>query len=206
MRINHTIKILVASDFFFNAGFSIFAPVLAIFVTKQIDGGTIQVVGFGAAIVQLTKSVLQIPIARYLDKNHGEYDDFISLMIGTVLFIMVPFLYLLASTTTHVYLIQGLYGMGLAFVVPPWYAIFTRHIDKSQENTEWSLDSVTIGVAAAGSAALGGYLAEHIGFQSIFVLGGILAAIGGVVQIRIFSDLRKHVPRGTVKPEPGKIG
>src|SRR3989344_1604678 len=105
MRINNVIRIMVIGDFLTNAGFSVFAPIFAIFFTGQIEGGTLAHVGFAAAIVQIFKSVLQIPIARYLDKNHGEYDDFYSLVFGTFLIASVPFIYVFASTATHIYII-----------------------------------------------------------------------------------------------------
>lgn len=202
MKINHVVKTLVMSDFFINAGFSVFAPVFAIFVTKQIDGGTLAVVGFAAAIFQIFKSGLQIPIARYLDKNHGEYDDFYSMVLGTSLIALVPFLYLFATKANHIYMIQAIYGIGASFAIPPWYAIFTRHVDKMQENVEWSLDSIAIGIGAASSAALGGLLAEKFGFQFVFILGGILAVFGATQQIRIFRDLKGKVSQGVVKPHP----
>ena len=202
MKINHVVKTLVLSDFFINSGFSVFAPIFAIFVTKQIDGGSLQVVGFAAAIFQIFKSGLQIPIAKYLDKNHGEYDDFYSMVLGTFLIALVPFLYLFASTSTHVYMVQALYGIGAAFAIPPWYAIFTRHVDKMQENVEWSLDSIAIGIGAAASAALGGLLAERFGFQFVFLLGGMLAVFGAIQQIKIFRDLKGKVSQGTVRPLP----
>jgi MFS family permease len=202
MKISHVVRTLVISDFFINAGFSVFAPVFAIFVTKQIDGGTLAVVGFAAAIFQIFKSGLQIPIAKYLDKNHGEYDDFYSMVLGTSLIAVVPFAYLFASTSTHVYIIQALYGIGAAFAIPPWYAIFTRHVDKMQENVEWSLDSIAIGIGAAASAAMGGLLAEKFGFQFVFLLGGVLAIFGAVQQVKIFKDLKGKVSQGTVKPLP----
>lgn len=202
MRINHVVRTLVLSDFFINAGFAVFAPVFAIFVTKQIEGGTLAVVGFAAAIVQIFKSGLQIPIAKYLDKNHGEYDDFYSMILGTFLIALVPFLYLFATKTSHVYMIQAIYGIGAAFAVPPWYAIFTRHVDKMQENVEWSLESIAIGIGAGGSAALGGVLATRFGFQFIFLFGGILAIFGAVQQIKIFGDLKRKVSQGMVKPLP----
>ena len=76
MKINHAIKVLISSDFAINAGYSLFAPVFAIFVTGQIVDGSAQVVGFAAAIAQIAKVALQIPIARYLDRHQGEMDDF----------------------------------------------------------------------------------------------------------------------------------
>lgn len=202
MKINHVVKTLVLSDFFINSGFSVFAPIFAIFVTKQIDGGSLQVVGFAAAIFQIFKSGLQIPIAKYLDKNHGEYDDFYSMVLGTSFITLVPFLYLFATEAAHIYMIQALYGIGASFAIPPWYAIFTRHVDKMRENVEWSLDSIAIGIGAATSAALGGLLAEKFGFQFVFILGGVLAIVGAINQIKIFRDLKGKVSQGVVKPHP----
>ncbi len=205
MKINHVIKTLVLSDFFINAGFSVFAPIFAVFVTKQISDGSLQVIGFAAALTQIFKVTLQIPIAKYLDRNHGEYDDFYSMLLGSFLISLVPFLYLFASLSTHIYIIAAVYGIGLAFLVPPWYAIFTRHVDKMKENLEWSMDSVAIGIASAGAAALGGILASKLGFQVVFLLGGILAIFGAAQQIRIYVDLKAKVGHGQVKPQPDKI-
>lgn len=202
MRISHVIKTLVISDFFINAGFSVFAPVFAVFVTKQIDGGSLEVIGFAAAIFQSFKAGLQIPISRYLDKNHGEYDDFYSMVFGTALVALIPFLYLFASTAVHIYIIQAIYGIGAAFAIPPWYAIFSRHLDKLKENVEWSLDSVAIGIAGALSAAMGGILAQKFGFEFVFIAGGIFAVLGAILQLKIFHDLKGKVARGMVKPLP----
>jgi len=204
MKINHVIKTLVVSDFFINAGFSVFAPIFAVFVTKQIPDGSLQVIGFAAALTQIFKVTLQIPIAKYLDRNHGEYDDFYSMVIGSFLISIVPFLYLLATQPIHIYIFSSVYGIGLAFLVPPWYAIFTRHIDKMKENIEWSMDSVAIGIASAGTAALGGVLATKLGFQSVFILGGILAIFGSFQQLRIYKDLKAKVKQGVVKPQPDR--
>lgn len=205
MKINRVIRTLVLADFFVNAGFSVFAPVVAIFITRQIAGGTIEAIGFGAAIVQLCKVIVELPLSKILDKNHGEYDDFYSLMVGSFLIACVPFAYLFAHTIYHVYIIQAVYGIGIAFSVPPWYAIFSRHIDKMQESFEWTLDSISIGLAAAGAAAIGGIIAQKFGFNTVFIIGGIFAIFGGLMQILIFRDIKRKVPRGQVKPEPDKV-
>src|SRR5260221_8909505 len=161
MRVNQVIRTLVLSDFFVNAGFSVFSAVFAIFVSHQIVGGSIEVVGFGAAIVQIAKILVELPLSRVLDKNHGEYDDFISMVFGSILIASVPFLYLLASQPIHIYIIQGIYGVGIGFTAPPWYAIFSRHLDKMRESFEWTMDSVSIGIGAAAAAAGGGAIAQH---------------------------------------------
>ena len=204
MRINHVIRTLILSDFYFNMGLGLFGPIFAIFITKQIAGGSIEVVGFAAGITQLFKVILQIPIAKYLDKNHGEYDDFYSMILGGALISLSPFLYIFATETYHIYLIQALYGIGLAFLVPPWYAIFSRHLDKLHENIEWSFESVAIGIAAAASAAIGGIMANRFGFQTVFIIAGTLSFISIFNQLKIFNDLKAKVKQGVVKPQPDK--
>src|SRR3989338_6944885 len=205
MKVNSVIRYLVIGDFFVNAGFSVFAPILAVFITRQIAGGTIATVGFAAAIVQIMKVIVELPVSKILDKNHGEYDDFVSLIFGSTLIALVPFMYLMASETLHLYLIAAIYGTGIGFVVPPWYAIFSRHLDKFQESFEWSLDSISIGIAAAGAAAIGGILAEKFGFHFVFVICGLLAILGGAIQLKIFNHIRRKVPRGQVRPQPNKV-
>lgn len=206
MRISHTIRVLITSDFLINAGMSVFAPVFAVFVTKQIVDGSVEVVGFAAATAQLVKATLQIPVARWLDRNHGEYDDFYSMVSGSSIIALTPFMYLFASQAWHLYVIQAWFGIGAALAVPPWYAIFTRHIDKMRENVEWSLESVAIGISGAGAAALSGIIVSNFGFHWAFLLGGIFAVLGAIMQIRIYSDLRAFVSRGQVKALPDKSG
>ncbi len=206
MRISHTIRTLITSDFLINSGFSVFAPVFAVFVTDQISDGSIEVVGFAVAIGQIVKSLLQIPVARYLDRNHGEFDDFYSMVTGSCLLAITPFLYLFASQSMHLYLIQAVFGLGAALAVPPWYAIFTRHIDKMKENVEWSLESVAIGISGAGASALSGVIVANYGFRAAFMIGGVFAILGAVTQIKIYHDLRRFVGRGQVAPLPDRAG
>jgi len=204
MKINRVIRILVTSDFLLISGFAVFGPVFAVFITQKIEGGTLAIIGFTAAIFQIFKSSFQIPIANYLDKNHGEKDDFYSLIIGSFLIAIVPFLYIFALKPIHLYLINAVYGLGAAFAIPPWNAIFTRHIDKMHESTDWAVESVSIGIGAASAAALGGILAERFGFKVVFFVAGLVAIAGAATLIKIYSDLREKVPRGQVLPKPDK--
>ena len=203
MKINRVIRTLVTSDFLLISGFAVFGPVFAVFITEKIQGGTLEIVGFTAAIFQIFKSALQIPIANYLDKNHGEKDDFYSLIIGSFIVASIPFLYIFASKPIHLFLINGFYGMGAAFAIPPWNAIFTRHIDKMHESTDWAVESVAIGIGAAAAAALGGILADKFGFDFVFAVAGFVAVGGAVTLIRIYSSLMEKVGRGEVMPQPG---
>ena len=128
------------------------------------------------------------------------------MVTGSGIIALTPFMYLFASQAWHLYVIQAWFGIGAALAVPPWYAIFTRHIDKMRENVEWSLESVAIGISGAGAAALSGIIVSHFGFRWAFLLGGVFAVFGAIMQIRIYSDLRMFVRRGEVQVLPDKPG
>lgn len=176
-------------DIMFFSAFGLIGPIFAIFVTQQIAGATVATVGFAATINLLVRALLQMPIARYIDKHKGEKDDFLFMVLGSTLVSIVPFIYLFVTSPTHLYLAQAVLGIGGALTNPGWFAIFTRHIDKGKEGTEWTLENVSIGLVSAGAAALGGIMAERFGFQNLFLIVGILSLIGLVIQISLYSTV-----------------
>lgn len=182
ISLNPVVRILVISDLFVLSGIGLFNPVLAIFVTDRIQGGDAQVVGFAAALY-FGMWIFQIPVGRYLDRNHGDRDDFWFLLAGSFLTSTVPFLYLWASLPWHVYALQMLMGLGRAVDLPPWYALFTRRIDKSREGFDWSVENVAAGLGLAATGAIGGTVAKWYGFDAVFVLAGVLSVIGSSILI-----------------------
>lgn len=164
-------------EFFFAAAFGMFSPVFAIFASGVIIGGSAKVAGFAMATFWAVKAVFQLPVARYLDKNKGEKDDFYAYLIGQILFSLGMFLYLLASTPMHVYLIQSLLGIAFAINVPAFYGVFSRHLDKNYESFEWSIYSVfSYSVAVAIAGAVSGIIVDAYGFPVLFTIVGIFFA------------------------------
>lgn len=198
--VNRIIRTLVLGDVLFFSAFGLVSPIFAVFVTDQVKGATVATVGFAATINLLIRAALQLPIARYIDSHKGEKDDFFLMVIGSLLVSVTPFLYLLVKTPFELYLAQAVYGVGGGFSNPGWYAIFTRHIDKNKEGTEWSLENVGVALAAAGAAAIGGVVAQSFGFNSLFVGVGVLALIGLVVQVSLYSTVIKLDVHPVVEP------
>ena len=196
-KINKVIKILTYSDIVFFSATGFIAPIFAIFLTGQIKGGDIKVVGFAAAFYWIVKSILQIPIASYLDKRKGEKDDFYFMAIGLFLASIVPFGYILSSLPWHIYVFQCLLGVGMAMNLPAWCAIFTRHIDKGKEAFEWSIRSTGLGLGTGIAGAVGGIAVATIGFERLFVMVGILGFIGAFLLLAIKNSI---YPRDHFKP------
>lgn len=176
-------------DVMFFSAFGLIGPIFAVFVTNQITGATIATVGFATTINLLTRALLQMPVARYIDRHKGEKDDFKFMITGSTLVSIVPFIYLFVSTPLHLYFAQMVLGIGGALANPGWFAIFTRHIDKNKEGTEWTLENVSVGLAAAGTATIGGVLAQNFGFYNLFLIVGVLSLLGLIIQISLYSTV-----------------
>lgn len=175
---------MIVGDIFLNSGWGLIAPIFAIFILKNVAVGDaaegMKIAGFATLTYWLVKSLLQIPIGRYLDKKQGERDDYWFMVAGLFLAGLAPFGFILSSLAWHIYFFEAIHGIGMALAVVAWSAIFTRHIDKGREALTWSLESTGLGLAAGIAGAVGGVLATFVGFQVI------LAAVGGLT---IFSAL-----------------
>lgn len=189
LKINKIIKILIASDVLILGAFGFLNPIFAVFVNDNLIGGSIEVAGFAAAIYLLVKASLQIPIGRYVDKDRKDKNDFWFLVIGSLLIAIVPVLYSFSIYPWHVYILQVVYGAGAAMAFTTWSALFTRHIDKFHEGYEWALYDTTTGIAAGVAAAVGGVLAERLGFNFIFYLTSIITIVGTFLLLTIYNRL-----------------
>ena len=175
--VNQFIWILILSTLLITFGFGLIAPIFAVFLTRQITGGTLAVVGIAEMIYLATKSIFQIPVSLLIDKTPGEKIDFYCMFLGGILITAVPFLYLFVRFPWQVFLLQFIHGLGAAFDWPAWMGLFTRHIDKNKESFEWSLQTTLGELGMAGAAVVGGLLADRLGFKPVFLLVGIFSAL-----------------------------
>ena len=174
-KVSTILLILIWVDVLVLSAFGLLSPIFAIFVTGQIHGGTATVVGFATAAYLVGRSLVQLPVGRFIDKHSGEKDDYAVLLLGYAMLTAVPFLYLIAKTPTHIYILQGILGAADALAIPSYLAIFSRHLDRDHEGTEWSFRSVFTSVAAAIAGAAGGMIADSFGFNTLFIVAGFLS-------------------------------
>jgi len=197
-KINKVVKILVFSDLFLNSGWGLIGPILAIFIVNNVQGGNVKVVGIAVGTYLLVKSVLQIPIAHYLDLNHGEKDDYYALFIGTLLTAITPIIFIFATMPWHIYIAQIIHALGMAMALPSWSAIFTRHIEKKREAFCWSLDSSALGLGAGITGIVGGTIAQSFGFMPLFIGVSVLNVIAALLFLFIMKDILPKTSRQRV--------
>lgn len=179
--INPVVRLLIISDTVLTGAAGLLGPIFALFIEDFIQGGNEAVAGLAAGIYLFTKSVFQIPIAHFIDRVRGEKDDFWLMFICTILIALIPLLYLIIHTPLQLYLVQFVLGLFAAFTFPTYMAMFTRHIDKEKEGTEWGVYFTLTDLTSAALAAFGGYLAAAQGFPTLIVAVVVLSLIGSLV-------------------------
>ena len=171
--ISKIIKVLITSDFFLNLGWGLLSPIFALFILERITlanpAKAAEVAGFAALAYWISKSLIEIPIGRFLDKHPGEKDDFWFMTIGLFVVSIVPIGYLFSTSPWHIYVFQIIHAVGMAMALPSWLAIFTRHIDKGKEAFEWSMETTSIGAGAGIAGGLGCIVASLFGFKILFI-------------------------------------
>lgn len=183
--INAIILYLLFSDLFIATGFGLIDPILAVFFTDHITGGTVFTVGVASAIFMITKSLVQLPFSRHVDL-HGDREDLKWLIRGTCIIAVVPFFYLFANDIVHVFLIQFVYGVGAGIAYATWLGMWSLHLDKAQESFEWSLYSTISNIGTALAAVAGAAVAALFGFDAVFIFVGVLSIIGALLLVHLW--------------------
>src|SRR3989344_5273167 len=188
LKINPIVRMLVISDFFILAGIGFIGPILPVFIVTQLPGGDVRTAGFASAIY-MAMWVLQIPIGRFIDRTKSERDDYMFLVAGAFITAVALFLFTLAKTPAHIYLIQALAGLGRAIDLPAWYSIFTKKVDKKREGYEWGIENVSAALAVGFVSAVSGLIAKAYGFNTIFILAGTVSFIGALVLFFLYRSV-----------------
>lgn len=183
--INKIIKVLIFNNVVLNLAWGLVVPIFAIFILQNVAASNIaqtaKIIGLSELAFSITRILTQIPIGRYLDKNHGEKDDFWFMVIGTFIQAIIPIGFLFSSQPWHIYSLQVLHGLGASMAFPSWSAMFTRHIDKNKEGMEWSLQSTFAHIAVGVSAAAAGFAVAIFNFQLVFIFVSLFTLISGIL-------------------------
>lgn len=201
LRVGRVVRYFILADLALLAGWGLVGPIFSVFVIQKVAGATLVSVGLAAGIYWVLKSIVQLPVANYLDKTQGERDDFLALILGLFISSFTAISYNFITQIWHLYVVEIIHALAFALYVPAWSAIFSRHVDKDRVSFDWSLDSTAAGLAAGVSGFLGGAIANAWGYSWVFILAGILSALSALVLI-MSPDL--VFPRRTVVGSPIK--
>lgn len=189
-EVNPVIRFMIISDILIIGAGGLLGPVFALFIEDYIVGGGEAVAGIAAGVFLFTKSILQIPIANFIDRVRGEKDDFWFLTTFSILIGVIPIAYLFVNTPMELYIVQFFYGLFTALTFPSYMTIFTRHIDSGKEGTEWGMYYTLTDIVSALLAVVGGYMAARDGFTALIWVVVIMGVSGALLLFPIRRYLR----------------
>lgn len=181
IRVGRVVKYFVLSDLVLLSGWGLIEPLLSIYIVQYIAGATLVTVGISAAIYWILKSLIQLPLANFLDRTDGETDDFHALIAGLLLASFSAMLFGFVREAWQLYLVQALHACAFALYAASWPAIFSRHLDKNKVSFDWALDSTGVSIASGVSGFLGAVIASQFGFPAVFIGAGVLSLVAAVV-------------------------
>lgn len=184
-RINPLIRFLIVSDMLIVGALGMFSPLYALFIENRIQGADELVIGVSISIYLVSRSILQIPLATLIDRIKGENDDYFFLVFFSILVGFIHLGFLRITQIEHLFLIQFMLGVFTAITYPSYMALFTRHIDKNMEGTEWGVYYTFVDLSSAVLAAIGGYIASEFGFNNLIILVSAICILGGILLIPI---------------------
>lgn len=189
LNLNKITKYLIYSDLVFYTGWGLISPIFAIFILQNISGGTALVAGLSSAIHLIVRSASRIPFGIASDKDKSQRTAYRFMFLGLLIASLIPFGYILAKTPLHIYILQAVLGTSLAASTAGWTCIFTRHMDKGKESTEWGVDAVAVGLGPGIAAAVGGLAVTYFSFNYVFAVVGIIGLLGVLFLIAVKKDV-----------------
>jgi len=193
---NRVLKYLIASDLLVLSGLNLAAPIMAIFITGHLIGGTIFAAGLATALVFLMRAVFLVPLGIYNDRDAGNRREFVTLVLGILIMAAVPISYIFITRVEHLYLMAIINGIGFTLYYPGWFTIWTRFIDGMHEGQNWSIYGSLASFSIAVSAFAGGYVAQFFSFNAVFVMISIFTFISAFILFFVKKEIYGWQPKG----------
>lgn len=186
---NKVLKYLIASDILIWSGISFMSPIIAIFINDRLIGGSIFAAGLATTLVYLVRAAILVPLGVWNDRERGNKREYFTLLTGIAIMSLIPLTYIFIRRIEYFFLVQCIYGVGLALYYPGWFTIWTRFVDGFSEGRSWAIYGSLTSLFIALAALAGGYLAQFIGFDTVFVMVSIV----GFLSIILITLVKKNI-------------
>ena len=103
--------------------------------------------------------------------------------------------YIFVDSAWQLMLVQIILGLGEAFTLPAYDALFTQHIDKGQEASRWGDWEAMAYIVTALSAIVGAGIATAFGFQVVFIAMFGVSILGLILSIRLMPGIMQKLPK-----------
>jgi len=178
-QVNQVVRAYIISESFVWAAWNFVIPILAVFVVDHVKGGSVQTAASAYSIYLITRVVFELISGKVLIKTNDR-KKYILAVIGIVILSFSYLFFSISHSVSTLLIGYMIAGVGLGLSSPAKNALFSIHIEKNKEATDWSIsDAVTFGCMAL-AATLGGFFETLYGFSVLFIIASVINLFGAI--------------------------
>ena len=175
-HINPIVRAFIISETFIWSAWNFFIPISAIFVVRNISGGSLEIAASAFSAHLIARVIFELSSAKLLTRE--ERQKIITSIIG-LSFLSLSYVGLAFSDSIfQLFIFYIVAGIGFGVASPAKNSLFSIHLDKDRESSEWSFYDAIVFIAIALATALGGFVAAGYGFKILFISSSIVNIIG----------------------------
>ena len=175
-HINPIVRAFIISETFIWSAWNFFIPISAIFVVRNISGGSLEIAASAFSAHLIARVIFELISAKLLTRE--ERQKIITSIIG-LSFLSLSYVGLAFSDSIfQLFIFYIVAGIGFGVASPAKNSLFSIHLDKDRESSEWSFYDAIVFIAIALATALGGFVAAGYGFKILFISSSIVNIIG----------------------------
>ena len=194
-KFNRFIFFLTLNDVFTFGLYTVLSVLAGLYLAEKLQTDVVAVVGYGVSIYWLVRASFQIPIGLISDRIHGFFDEILFLAIGNCLMGFPYLLYPLIDNIGFYYVLQIIFGIGVAFNIISWRKLFAKHLDRNKEGIEYGIYELIMGIAIVIFGLIGGKLASlsQEYFEYVIVGIGVIMISSSLLSIGLNVENQKAI-------------
>jgi len=170
--VTRDVALVSVAIFFLDASHSTVIPLFPGFA--QSIGASLSVLGSYDSVSAVFMFLLAIPLGRLSDKLGRKR----MIIPGTLLFILVPLSYTLATGPLQLYPIRVVLGLGLGLVFGNGFLLMSEVAEPGFRNTAQGIYMASMGLGFTLGPLIGGFTAKLYGAHTSFAISSALGAAG----------------------------
>lgn len=178
-HINPIVKAFIISEIFLWSAWNAITPIFAIFAATNVPGGNAEIAASSFSTYLVVRVIFELISGRFLSRS-DDVRKFIVSIIGIICISIGYIGFAVTHTLVPIFIFYGVVGMGLGIASPAKNSLFSTHLDKNRETTEWGVYDGVVFMGMALSAIVGGFVATHYGFPFLFYIAALINLLGTI--------------------------
>ena len=156
-------------------------PLFAVF--SQRIGGDVLDISWAWATYLILMGSVSVIVGKISDRKLMKER---LMLAGFAANTILTFGYLFVQSPLHLLLLQGGIGLATALAYPTWDALYARHANKRLDGLAWGIADGGNNIATGIGIFLGGLVVSYYSFTALFIIMGVLQAIGTLIALKTF--------------------